>query len=147
VGPLVQGRHTAMKYFGSCSCKRWSVVVTTDRAIDGMSVRVCDCAYCTLHPAALLSDRGMSVELDGGDPVVRKNGDRLASFYCCEQCDDLLAVGCTLGGQLRGAVNSGLLDRKDLLGAPVPIRPRLLTAAEKLARWDEVWGTLHGVGS
>jgi hypothetical protein len=77
--------------------------------------------------------------------VVNKNGDQLASFYHCAKCEDLLSVGCVFRGQLRGAVNALLLDQKELLGARIPIQPRLLSADEKLDRWSKLWGNLEGV--
>jgi hypothetical protein len=55
---------------------------------------------------------------------------------------DLLAVGREIDGQLRGAVNSLLLEQNASLGPNVPIRPRLLSASEKLERWSKLWGKL-----
>jgi hypothetical protein len=89
----------------------------------------------------------MLIQLTGdeGDLVVNKNGDQLAGFYHCAKCEDLLSVGCVIRGQLRGAVNALLLDQKELLGARIPIQPRLLSADEKLDRWSKLWGNLEGV--
>ena len=82
---------------------------------------------------------------EAGDLVVNTNGDQLASFYHCANCREMLAVGCMIHGQMRGAVNSLLLDQKELLGASMPIQPRLLSADEKLDRWSKLWGSLEGV--
>lgn len=86
----------------------------------------------------------MFIELvsDGGKLAVDTNGDRLANFYRCNSCGDLLAVGCELDGELRGAGNALLLEQNGLLGEAVAIRPRLLTSAEKLSRWKTLWGRL-----
>ena len=91
----------------------------------------------------------MVIELigDSGNVLANRNGDRLASFYHCVSCGDLLAVGCEIDGRLRGAVNALLLDQKDSLGESVPIQPRLLSSVEKLARWRKLWGELNGVNS
>jgi len=99
------------------------------------------------HPAAIISDPGMRIRLkgDAGNLVVNKNGDELASFYHCANCGDMLSVGCVIDGQLRGAVNALLLDEQELLGASVPIQPRLLSADEKLNRWSKLWGNLEGL--
>jgi hypothetical protein len=74
--------------------------------------------------------------------VTNKNGDQLASFYHCSSCGDLLAVGCEIDGQLRGAVNALLLDQRASLGTPVQIQPKFLPSAEKLSRWKTLWGKL-----
>ena len=88
----------------------------------------------------------MEIQLYGGDKLtVNKNGDELASFYHCASCSELLAVGCEINGELRGAVNAQLLDQRDSLGPAVPIQPRLLSSAEKVGRWGKLWGTLKGV--
>jgi hypothetical protein len=86
----------------------------------------------------------MVIELQGhGDNVdIDTNGDRLARFYRCGTCGDLLAVGCEIDGELRGAVNSEMLDQKDGFGEAVRIQPRLLSANEKLVRWGKLWGRL-----
>ena len=132
---------------GSCKCKRWLIQVSTAEALSKLNPRVCDCSYCMAHPAAIISDPGMRIRLmgDASNLVVNKNGDELASFYHCAHCGDMLSVGCVIHGQLRGAVNSLLLDQQELLGASVPIQPRLLSVDEKLERWSKLWGSLEGV--
>jgi hypothetical protein len=89
----------------------------------------------------------MLIQLTGhvDNLAVNRNGDQLASFYLCAICGDMLSVGCMIDGQLRGAVNSLLLDQKDLLGAHIQIQPRLLSSNEKLSRWSKLWGSLEGV--
>ena len=82
---------------------------------------------------------------DSRDLQVNTNGDQLAKFYHCAGCGDMVAVGCMIEGRLRGAVNSLLLEQKHLLGPATQIRPRLLSAGEKLDRWSKLWGSLEGV--
>lgn len=74
---------------------------------------------------------------------LEQNGDRLATFYHCTSCAEPLAVGCEIKGRLRGAVNAFLLERRAELGAQVAIQPRLLSATEKLQRWEKIWGELR----
>jgi hypothetical protein len=133
-----------MNYSGSCKCKQWKIRVSIAEPLSGLNPRVCDCDYCRSHPSAVISDPRMTIELIGasGNLVVNRNGDRLASFYHCTGCGELLAVGCEIDGRQRGAVNGLLLDQKDSLGDSVPIQPRLLSREEKLSRWGKLWGTL-----
>lgn len=87
----------------------------------------------------------MVIDFVGGEITINQNGDQLANFYYCDSCGDLLAVGCNLNGQLRGAVNPNLLRNANQLGKPVQIQPRLLSSDEKLDRWGKLWGVLNGV--
>ena len=87
----------------------------------------------------------MVIDFVGGEVTINQNGDQLANFYYCDSCGDLLAVGCNLNGELRGAVNSNLLHNANQLGKPIQIQPRLLSSAEKLDRWGKLWGVLNGV--
>jgi hypothetical protein len=82
---------------------------------------------------------------DASNLIVNTNGDQLAKFYHCSECREMFAVGCLIGGQFRGAVNSLLLDQRDHLGASMQIQPRLLTATEKPNRWGKLWVSLEGV--
>ncbi|MGH1543718.1 MAG: hypothetical protein ACRBHB_25185 [Arenicella sp.] len=87
----------------------------------------------------------MVIDFFGGEITINQNGDQLANFYYCDYCGDLLAVGCHLNDQLRGAVNPDLLRNANQLGKPIQIQPRLLSADEKLDRWGKLWGVLNGV--
>jgi hypothetical protein len=138
-----------MNHRGACNCKTWQVSVSTAQALSSFNPRICDCEYCQAHPSAVISDPSMIIELMGahGNLNVQRNGDRLASFYHCIHCGDLLAVGCTIDDRLRGAVNALLLDQKGSLGESTKIQPRLLSSTEKLSRWGKLWGNLRGVSS
>lgn len=87
----------------------------------------------------------MIINFIGGEITINQNGDELANFYYCNDCGDLLAVGCNLNGHLRGAVNPNLLRDANQLGKPIQIQPRLLSSDEKLDRWGKLWGVLNGV--
>jgi len=87
----------------------------------------------------------MKVDLVGDEFTIIKNGDQLASFYYCDSCGDLLAVGRTFNNQLRGAVNASLLRDSGQLGKVIEIQPRLLSADEKLDRWGKLWGQVNGI--
>lgn len=136
-----------MNYSGSCKCKRWKISISSAESLGSFKPRVCDCDYCKRHPSAVISEPLMVIELisSSGSLATNRNGDLLAAFYHCRDCGELLAVGRCIDGLLRGAVNALLLDQKSLLGESLPIQPRLLSGAEKLARWSKLWGSLHGV--
>jgi len=134
-----------MNYTGSCSCNRWQVEIEVPRPLEEFNPRVCDCSYCQNNPSEIISDPKMKIKYSGGETSIAKNGDQLANFYYCDYCGDLLAVGCDLDGQRRGAVNSKLLHSFNQLGKPIQIQPRLLSVVEKLDRWEKLWGVLAGL--
>ena len=134
-----------MRYKGSCSCNQWQVEIEVQRSLEEFNPRICDCNYCKNNPSQIISDPDMIIKLVGGRTSVVKNGDQLANFYYCDCCGDLLSVGCTLNGQLRGAVNPNLLHSSNQLGKPIHIQPWLLSSDEKLDRWEKLWGVLIGV--
>ena len=130
---------------GSCSCGQWQVKVRVDRSIDDLNPRICDCNYCKAHPSAVISNPSMEIDLTGGRATFDQNGDRLAKFFRCEGCGDLLAVGCLISDVMRGAVNSNLFGDTYHFGEPIQIQPWLLSSKEKLERWGKLWGVLSGV--
>jgi len=134
-----------MPYKGSCNCNQWQVEVSVAKPLGDLNPRICDCSYCKNNPSAIISDPNMVINLVGDEITIKKNGDQLANFYYCDRCGDLLAVGCDLNGQLRGAVNANLLRNAHQLGKPINIQPQLLNASEKLDRWGKLWGVLNGV--
>lgn len=134
-----------MLYKGSCNCNQWQLEVNAAKPLSDFSPRICDCDYCKNNPSAIISDPDMVVDFIGSEVTVNKNGDQLAYFYYCGDCGDFLAVGCILNSQLRGAVNANLLNDSKQLGNPIQIQPRLLSANEKLDRWEKLWGVLNGL--
>lgn len=135
-----------MKYLGQCSCGKNEVVVEAAVDFEKLLPRSCDCESCRSLslPAAMVSDPALNISIvkEGDDLQTRKNGSEQASFLHCKSCGQLLAVGANIEGQYRGAVNAFLFKSINFSEA-IPVRPRLLSQAEKLQRWKEIWGNLH----
>lgn len=138
-----------MNYSGLCKCKTWGIRISVAEHLRNLSPRVCDCEYCKAHPSAVISHPDMKFDLVGDKNLltVSQNGDKLATFYHCTACGDLLAVGREINGRSRGAVNALLLDQRAELGEHMAVQPRLLAATDKLRRWEEVWGEMTIRGS
>lgn len=135
-----------MKYMGKCACASTQVAVESTLALDSLIPRVCDCDYCqslTLD-AALVSEPQLSIEIVTAAAGLRRasNGSGQATFFHCQQCDQLIAVGAELDNGWQGAVNCCLFQPALAFAEPVAIQPRLLPAAEKRQRWSALWGRL-----
>jgi hypothetical protein len=130
---------------GTCNCGQWQVSVRVNKSAGDLNPRICDCEYCKAHPSALISDPSMEIDFTGGRATFDQNGDRLAKFYRCESCGDLLAVGCYLSDVLRGAVSSQLFGNTYRFGEPILIQPWKLSGKERLERWGKLWGVINGI--
>jgi hypothetical protein len=105
--------------------------------------RFCDCEYCQQHPSAVVSNPNMVVLVKSKLSIYTAfNGSGQATFYHCNGCNQLLAVGAILGGVSQGAVNAFLFGDLSQFAEPTSIQPWRLSATEKAARWAKVWGRL-----
>ncbi|WP_434360306.1 hypothetical protein NF212_07615 [Parasalinivibrio latis] len=133
-----------MNSSGNCRCNSVSLHVSAEIDFSELNPRRCDCDYCREKPAALISHPTMEVEV--GVPLnsmkAEQNGDRLATFYRCKTCDDLIVVGAKIDGEWRGAVNGELLSCRSELGDDVAISPKKLSPSEKQARWKKLWAKI-----
>ena len=132
-----------MQCTGQCRCGDIKIQVTAAIESRELQPRVCDCDYCQQHPAAIISHPSMVMTLLS--PLVQlhmdKNGDQLAGFYRCPNCRELIFVGCSIEGVLRGAVNVNLLQAQ--FGEAIAISPKKLTPEQKLERWRGLWGPIE----
>lgn len=62
-------------------------------------------------------------------------GDELAEFLCCEDCDQLLGVRW----QQYGSVNAQVMCDRASFAEEMSVSPKILSAAEKVARWEKLW--------
>ena len=135
-----------MKYLGQCNCGKSQVVVDAAVDFEKLVPRSCDCDSCMslFLPAIMVSDPALNISIVNEDDSLktRKNGSQQASFLHCKSCDQLLAVGANIEGKFRGAVNAFLFRNINFSDA-IPIRPGLLSQADKIKRWNEIWGNLR----
>lgn len=132
-------------YEGGCSCGGWTVGLELQQPLESLTPRRCSCEFCQQHPSVIVSAPELRAKFSGGTARTRTNGERLAVFYYCGECDELLAVGASIQGVLRGAVNSALLPASHALGEPMLVRPQGLDAEAKVERWGRLWGMLTGL--
>lgn len=133
-----------MRCTGSCSCEQVKLSVIADVVEGELKPRICDCDYCLRNPSSVISHPTMVVRFNKKIENLssEQNGDRLANFYRCPNCNSFLFVAAVIDGVVRGAVNSALLACEQPFGEYFPISPKMLSAEEKIERWNTLWGTI-----
>lgn len=129
---------------GGCHCGALTLDVALSQAASQYTPRACDCAFCRRHGASWLSDAQGRLSLHARDAtsVTRyRQGSEQAEFVACAHCAVLVAVVCEADGHRYAAVNARALDPDRVAGfAPEQVAsPQQLPAADKLARWRQLW--------
>lgn len=128
---------------GSCYCGNIAVDVQLSKPAHEYSPRSCDCGFCTKHGAAYVSDSEGSLSFRVKEMKAlgrfRQSRDGQAEFLHCTHCGVLVGVVFQEGETLFGAFNSSAVDGNIQFAQKVVVSPRLLSAADKAARWKEVW--------
>jgi hypothetical protein len=68
-----------------------------------------------------------------------KQGSNQASFLECPCCHDVLCTSYDFGNNLKGAVNTNLLDDTLVIGKSEISSPKHLSAQQKISRWNKLW--------
>ena len=132
-------RHMASHtLIGGCCCGKVTLQLNLASEPERYNPRVCDCDFCCRYDAAYISD-------PNGNVVVRteamsnlnfsQQGTKLAEFLFCASCEQLLGVRWNQCG----SVNAQVLVDKELFGKNIPISPKMLSAEQKVDRWEELW--------
>jgi hypothetical protein len=122
---------------GSCHCGWLQVEFTTSQNPEDTNPRACDCNFCQKHGAAYISDPAGALRIVAAEPNALhsyRQGSEAARFQLCGKCGVLIAVIFEHNGHVYGAVNVCCLDKRAILGAPVPALPQLLSPQEKISR-------------
>ncbi|MFZ5844514.1 MAG: aldehyde-activating protein [Pseudomonadota bacterium] len=131
---------------GSCYCGNLQLAIGLSQSPADYQPRACDCEFCCKHGAAWLSDPdGVLTITVRDDARLRrlKQGDELAEFLLCADCGVVVAVSYEAAGTRFAAINARAVtlpaDRAQAFAEPVPASPKRLSAAEKTARWQQLW--------
>jgi hypothetical protein len=127
---------------GGCHCGHLSIDLSLTQAPSALQPRACDCAFCTKHGAAWISDPAGELLITSkkrGALGEYRQGSGSARFLHCRECGILVAVVHEADGGLRGAANVRCLDDAALFGEAVTVSPQKLSKDDKLARWGTLW--------
>ncbi len=135
---------------GGCHCTNIRFEFTLTRAPETYNPRACDCAFCTKHAAAWLSDPAgaLSLRIKDEARVSRyRQGSGQAEFLVCAQCGVLAAVFHRSGANLHAAVNAKAVEGGIEFGPEQTVSPKKLAPGDKARRWQEVWFSKVSIGS
>lgn len=129
---------------GSCHCGAVHVELRTRRCADAFVPRACDCSFCRKHGAAWVSDADGEIILSGlAASGLYRQGAELAAFRFCMNCGVLVAVVYADAEGERAALNARCMADQQAFAADQPASPQQLSAAEKVARWKNLWARLQ----
>lgn len=122
-------------YNGTCDCTGVHIDLCLPKPLQQYAPRVCDCDFCQFHHISYLSDLRGQLTLCSSSPLTKvQQGSLQASFLCCANCQDVVAVTFDMGSRLKGAVNANLLDLKMCLLPGIMVAPKTLTPEQKVTR-------------
>lgn len=128
------------EYSGKCVCGSVKVKISLPKQLNHYVPRACDCDFCVSQGVAYLSDPDGKLEIESNKPLAtQQQGSMQAKFLTCSKCDTVIAVSIESNNKLIGALNSNLLSGIEFLQQPVAVSPKLLSANEKVNRWQACW--------
>jgi hypothetical protein len=130
------------EYAGRCHCGAIACTVQSGIRAGDFALRSCDCSFCARHGAVYLSDPAGRLDLRSastGALIVYRQGSGTARMLACAACATLVGAFLPDGERLYGAVNARCIDDWASLGAVKPIAVGGMSAADKAARWKQVW--------
>jgi hypothetical protein len=127
---------------GGCHCGNIQVALELARPPAAYTPRACDCDFCRKHGAAYISDAQGSLAIRIRERVAsgkyRQAGGN-ADFLVCKNCGVLVAVCYQSAARLYAAVNVSIIDDQNQFAARQCASPKMLSDAEKVRRWEELW--------
>ena len=128
------------RFSGACKCQKVTFSLEIENGLDKYEPRACDCDFCVARGLSYLSEpNGILIINNKGELGELRQGSELASFWCCQSCNDIVAVTFNHSDQFKGALNANLLFDKEKLKCAVKVTPKILSDEQKIERWNEVW--------
>ncbi|MEM7259939.1 MAG: aldehyde-activating protein [Pseudomonadota bacterium] len=126
----------------SCYCENISVEVVFTDDLSAYSPRACDCDFCIKNGAAYISDPDGKLDItikDTTEVSWYQQGANLVELLICKTCGVMVAVTYSDNGKRYAGLNSKTLANRDYLASSQVASPKLLSPAEKIKRWKEIW--------
>jgi hypothetical protein len=127
---------------GGCHCGNIRLDVELTRAPGSYAPRACDCDFCRKHGASYVSDAKGSLVIrieDERETRKYRQGSGTADCLVCANCGVLVGALYASDGALYGAVNARVIDAGVIFAAEQPVSPKILSAGDKVKRWQDIW--------
>lgn len=128
---------------GKCKCGKTKVTIYLPETLDQYSPRKCDCDFCVSRNISYLSHPDGKLAIESKEQLEKqRQGSNQADFITCKSCKTVIAATLQLENKLIGALNSTLLLDFSLLQKSTVVSPKMLSAKEKIERWQTNWLTI-----
>ena len=127
---------------GGCHCGNIRLKLQLPREPGAYAPRACDCGFCHKHGAAYVSDPHAVLTLwirDERSAAGYAQGSGQAEMLLCRECGVLVGALHRAQGRIYGVVNTRAIDGGTGFGTEQPVSPRMLSAEDKVRRWQEIW--------
>jgi hypothetical protein len=129
---------------GGCHCGNVELTFATDQAPETLSIRACQCSFCTRHGARTATDRKGRLEIwvhSPGELNRYQFALKTAEFLVCKRCGVYLAaVLTTLEGACYATVNINALEQsRRFTQRPIAADYEGENAERRIARRKENW--------
>ncbi len=129
---------------GNCSCGKVHLSLYLPDKLNSFAPRVCDCDFCMERSLAYLSHPDGKLIIQSNKKLQPlKQGSEQATFLACYNCHDIVVAVYKFGNLTKGAINATLLKNFQQMKEPRVVSPKLLSAKEKIARWNSLWLTVE----
>jgi len=127
---------------GTCHCGSILLNLQLAHEPGHCQPRACDCAFCSKHGAAYVSDPQGSLRIRINDPRksgTYRQGNELAEMLLCTHCGVLMGALYRAEGRVYATVNVRVIEGADSFGADQSVSPKQLSGDEKISRWKTLW--------
>jgi hypothetical protein len=127
---------------GGCYCGNVVLDLQLSKEPGSYQPRACDCAFCSKHGAAYISDAQGSLRIrikDQGRSGTYRQGSELAEMLLCTQCGVLVGALYRPEGRIYATVNVRAVEGVESFGAQQPVSPKKLSPEAKISRWKDLW--------
>jgi len=127
---------------GGCYCGNILVIASFSQDLATINPRICDCDFCRKHVAAYVSDPLGSFHIQVRNELEFnrfRQGSNTAEMLLCRTCGVMVAAIYREAHRLFGALNVRALDSRLSFGPERDVSPKLLSPAQKVQRWRDIW--------
>jgi hypothetical protein len=136
------GQRDMLEISGGCRCGNIGVIAAFSQDLLAFNPRACDCDFCRTHVAAYVSDPlgALHIRVRSELGVNRlRQGSNTAEMLLCRTCGAMVGALYRDSHRLFGALNVGALDPRLSFGPEQRVSPKLLSPAQKVQRWRDIW--------